>query len=392
MTTVTRSGSSFTALRPRTNRSGANVRPPVGRRSGLFVVMFVTVSFLSVLGLVMVLSASSAEAVESGVSAWSEFRQQVVWLGIGIVAMVVGVRVDHQVWRRLAMPMWLGSVFLLGLVLVPGVGVRVNGAARWLAIGSMRFQPSELVKFTTAVVIAELLSRPRRNIEDLRATLRPAGTLFGVVAVLLLLEPDMDTALIIGAIVLSMLFTAGLRLRVVATLVGVVAAGSTLIAIAAPYRRERLLAYRDPWADPLNTGYQTIQSLVSVANGGATGMGVGNGRVKFGYLPFAHSDFIFAVIAEELGFVGAVAVIGIFALLGVLGMVLVIRTDDTFSRLLVCGIVTWIVLQAFMNIGGVLGVLPATGVTLPLLSAGGSALVVTLFALGVVMNVARRVR
>lgn len=372
--------------------TGRGPKPPVGRRSGLFVVLFTTVVVLSLLGLAMVLSASSVAALEEGYSAWHVFRRQAIWLAVGLTAFVVGIRTDYHVWRRMAMPAWIVSVVLLVLVLVPGVGVRVNGAARWLAVGPFQIQPSELAKFTTALVVADLLARPSRPIHDLRVTLKPTLVLTGVVAVLLVAEPDLDTAIIVGTVAFAILFAAGTDLKVVGGLVVAATAITTVASLSAGYRRQRLMVMRDPWSDPLNTGYQTLQSLVSVANGGVTGIGVGASRGKWGYLPFAHSDFLFAVIAEELGFVGATIVVGLFAMVGVLGLMIALRASDLFGRLLVVGVVAWIVLQAFLHIGGVLGVIPATGVTLPFMSSGGTALVMSLFGMGIVCNVARQTR
>ncbi len=371
--------------------SPSRVHPPSGRRSGLFVGIFMLLVLLTLIGLVMVLSASAGGSA-GGASAFVVVRRQAMWLGLGGVALMVGLHLDYRVWRQFALPVWLISVGLLVAVLVPGVGVRINGSARWLALGPLRFQPSELAKLTTIVIVAELLSRPRRSIDNLRLTLLPTSVMTGVVCLLLVVEPDMDTAVILAGAVLAVLAAAGLRLRALLGLLTSVGAVALFVGMSAGYRRQRFQIMQDPWSDELNSGWQTLQSLVSVANGGVTGMGVGNGRGKFGYLPLAHSDFIFAVVAEELGFVGAASVIGLYAVLGVLGLLVVMRTDDPFGRLLVSGIVAWLMLQAFANIGGVLGVLPATGVALPFLSAGGSALIASMLAMGVVLNVARHTR
>jgi cell division protein FtsW len=285
--------------------------------------------------------------------------------------------------------MLIGTLGLLFVVLLPGVGSNVNGSSRWLGVGMFSIQPSEFAKLAMLVFGADLLARRSAWIHDSRVTLRPVMVAFCAMALLIMLQPNLGTTIVIAAITFSILFVAGVPLR---PLVGWGAAGTGAACVAAmgqSYRRARILAFLHPWNDPLNTGYQTIQSQVSVASGGWFGVGLGASRAKWGFLPYAHTDFIFAIICEELGLVGALTVVGLFVLVGYLGVRAGLQCTDPFGRLLAIGITTWLCVQAFVNIGAVIGVLPITGVPLPFISFGGSSLLATMAASGILLNVAR---
>ena len=372
--------------------SGRGPRPPMGRRTGLFLVLFLAVIALVLLGLVMALSATAAPSLSGTDSAWSLFKSQATWLSVGLVAMLVLLRVDYHHWKRLA-PLGLGvSLMLLVLTAVPSVGLSANGARRWLGVGSVVFQPSELTKIAFVVFVADLLSRPDRHMEDTRATLQPVLMLTGLIAALLMLQPHLGASLLIVSVALTMLYFAGARLGhlVVATMV---AAGLTAMLVAySPWRRSRMLGFLDPWNDPFGNGYQTLKSLHAMASGGIDGLGLGAGRAKWGFLPYAHTDFIFAVIGEELGMVGTLFVVILFVAIAAAGFGVALRAPDRFGMLLATGVTAWIVLQAALNMGAVLAVFPVVGITLPLLSFGGTSLVTTLAAMGVLLNVARQIR
>ena len=275
---------------------------------------------------------------------------------------------------------------LLVLVLLPWFGVNVNGAQRWLRFGPVQFQPSELAKLALILFAADNLARSKTV--DVRRSLRPIGAVLFIYGVLIMWQPNLGTAAIIFAVGIAMLFASGIRLWMIVAMGAVSGAAAGALAYFTPFRRRRLLAFRDPWSDPLGDTWQTLNSLVSVANGGVTGVGIGESRGKYGYLPEAHNDFVFAVTAEEFGFVGALTVVLGFVVFGFTALV-VARRADRFGSLLVVGITVWILFQAFVNIGGVLGVLPITGVPLPFMSAGGTSLVTTLAGVGIILNVAR---
>ena len=362
------------------------------RRSGAYVGLLAVIATLNLLGLVMVLSASSVVALDDFGSSWYIAMRQALWLVIGTVGCVIVLRVDYHRWRPLARPAVIVTGLLLVLVLVPGVGVTANGSTRWIGYGPLSLQPSELAKLTVLLFAADLLARRAAWMHDTRLTLMPVALVFGAVAVLLMLQPNLGTTLVLGSIVLAALFVAGTPLVPLTGLAGAGAVLATGLALWAPYRRARVLAFIDPWADYRNTGYQNIQSLVGVASGGITGVGLGASRAKWGFLPYAHTDFIFAIIAEELGLIGALIVVALFVALCLLGARAALLAPDRFGMLVAAGVTSWFGVQAFVNIGAVIGILPITGVPLPFVSYGGSSLLFSMIGAGLLLNVARQSR
>lgn len=395
--TRTRSGAS-TRRSSTAARSKTATRPTTARRtktaasndaamgSTPFLVLLAIVVCFSLLGLTMVLSASSVTSLTETGSPWGEFRSQAVWLGLGAATCAVATLFDHRILRRFTVPALVLSFVLLGLVLLPGLGVSVNGAQRWLRLGPVQFQPSELAKLTLVLFAADNLARSSKV--DTHRSLKPIMTVLAAYGGLILLQPNLGTTIIIFTIGIAALFASGIRLQVVGTIAMVSAVAASALAYFASYRRARLLAFRDPWSDPLDSTWQTLNSLVSIANGGVTGVGIGESRGKYGFLPEAHNDFVFAVTAEEFGLVGAVVVVAGYVAFGLVSLVIA-RRADRFGALLVIGVTSWILSQAFINMGGVVGVLPMTGVPLPFMSAGGTSLISTLAGVGIILNVAR---
>ena len=365
---------------------------PVGRRSPTFVLLLALVAVLSLIGLVMVLSASSVTALYEYGSSWYHFKRQLIWVTLGSVAMVIVMRVDYHWWRRYTKLLLLGSGLLMVLVMVPGLGVNVNGSSRWLGYGFVRIQPSEFAKLGVLLFVADLLARRADKVDNWRVTLKPVLVVFGAFAAMLMLQPNLGTTIILASIVFVMLFVSGVPIKPLVLTFTVGGIFASMAAVFEPYRRRRLLGFLNPWKDSQNTGYQTIQSQVGIARGGITGSGLGQSRAKWGFLPFAHTDFIFAIIAEELGLIGAVLVVALFVALGVAGIRTALRAPDHYGMLLATGITSWILIQAFVNVGAVVGVLPITGVPLPFVSFGGSSLVVTMASVGLLLNVARQAR
>jgi len=364
------------------------VRRP--RRSSAFVGLLVVITILNLLGLVMVLSASSVSALDTYGSSWYIAMRQGLWLLAGVGMCVIVLRVDYHRWRRWSLPALALSGVLMALVLVPGVGMNINGSSRWLGYGPLTLQPSELAKVTILLFAADLLARRAAWMSDIRLTLVPVGVVFSTMALLLMLQPNLGTTLVLGAIVVSVLYVAGTPLLPLAgvTITGALAA--TALALGASYRRARVTAFLHPWDDPLNTGYQNIQSLVGLSSGGLTGVGLGESRAKWGFLPYAHTDFIFAIVGEELGLLGALVVVALFVALCVLGARAAQLAPDRFGMLLASGVTVWFGVQAFVNIGAVIGILPITGVPLPFVSYGGSSLVFSMIGAGLLLNVARQ--
>jgi cell division protein FtsW len=357
-----------------------------------FIVLVAVVVVLDLIGLVMVLSASSVQALRNHGSAWAFFAKQVLWLVAAAGVLACTMRFDYRRWRALSKPVLAVALGLLVLVLMPGMGITVSGSTRWLGTGSWRMQPSELAKFGVLLYAADLLARRSGKMGDWRLTLTPVLIAFGAAGVLIMAQPDMGTTLVIGCITLTLLWVAGARLSHMSLLLLSTAVVAFVVGMAEPYRRARMLSFLDPWKDAGNTGYQAAQGLVALGSGRWFGVGLGASRAKWGFLPNAHTDFIFAIIGEELGLVGALLVVALFVTFAFLGIRAALRAPDRFGTLLAAGITSWIVGQAFINIGAVIGLLPITGVPLPFISFGGSALVITMGAVGILLNVARQAR
>lgn len=358
------------------------------RRDASHVVMFALIILLNLLGLVMVLSASSVAGIQDVGNARWYFERQSIWLALGGVAFATTYRIDYHVWSRVARIGYFATLGLLLAVLM--VGKTVGGSTRWIDLGVLRIQPSELAKIALILFIADLLASREEHIGDRRRSLHPSLLFFVPMALLVLREPDLGATVILAAILGSMLFVAGVPMRPLAVLGGVGASLMVLLAFAAEYRARRVFTLFDPWSDPTGAGWQTLQSLTGLANGGTTGVGLGASRAKWGYLPNSHTDFIFAIIGEELGLVGTLTILGMLGLLGFLGFRTALRAPDLLGLLLAAGITTWLLVQTFINIGGVVGLVPITGVTLPFISFGGSSLLVMMASMGILMNVSRR--
>ena len=357
-----------------------------------FILLIGLVGLLLVIGLVMVLSASSDEAMLRGSSPWLYFARQAEWVALGAVSLTVFAAVDYRWWRRFALPGLLAVIGLLVAVCVPGVGVVVSGSRRWLGAGAWQFQPSELAKLAVVVFAADLLTRRADRMHDSRFTLRPVALVMAVLAALVMKQPDMGTTVILVGIAAAVLWVAGSPPRTLRNAGLVAAASAALLGVLAPYRLHRLLSFLHPERDRTNTGYQAVQARVGMATGRIFGVGLGAGREKTGYLPNAHTDFIFAVIGEEVGLVGCLVVVLLFVGLALLGIRAAARAPDRYGTLIAAGITAWIVLQALVNVGAVVGLLPVTGVPLPFVSFGGSSTVITMAAVGMLANVARQGR
>lgn len=357
-----------------------------------YLLLVATVAVLNAIGCVMVLSASSVESLSNYGTAWYFFRRQLIWTALGVGAFVAASRLDYRQWRRAVVPLLVVASGLLLAVLVPGLGIEVWGSRRWLGFSSVRFQPSEIAKLALVVFAADVLARRARRVHEAREALLPVLGVFGAFAVLVMLEPDMDSTVVLGLIVATVLTVGGVRMKHLVTL-GASALGlAALFAVAAPYRRARVFTFLHPAADPSDQGYQLMQSLIALGSGGWTGVGLGAGRAKWMFLPNAHTDFIFAVIGEELGLLGCLIVVLLFAAFAVLGVRAALRAPDRFGMLLAAGITVWIVSQALINLGSVVGLMPVSGITLPFVSFGGSSLLIAMGAAGILANVARQGR
>ena len=360
--------------------------------SAAFYWIFIIVSSFVMLGLVMVLSSSSVTNLHSGESAWGMFQRQLVWTGLGGIAMWAAFAFPYETWRKtFLLQSVVASVVILNVVVILR-GAIVNGARAWLDMGPFRMQPSEFMKIAVVLFCANLLSHRHRSVQISSIVLWPMIAALGVSAGLCALQKDFGGSLIFGGIVLVMMIIAGLPKRqVFTTTVGLLVSGAFVLKFAGN-ASARMLAFMDLEGTKEDGGYQVYQSLLSIANGGWSGTGIGSGTSKWGYVPLAYSDFIFSVIAEELGIFGSLMVIGGFLALVVFGLQVALSAPDTHGAFIAGGISAWFGVQALVNIGGVVGALPMTGLTLPFLSYGGSSLIASMAAAGLLLNVARAVK
>ncbi len=379
---VARSGASL--LRTAAVGLAAALRRPL---ASFHLVLGLT-AVLTVMGLIMVLSASSVEDITATGSPYSKFTSQLIYVSLGVVAFLLALYLRPALLRRMALGGVLVSIALLAAVLVPGVGSKVGGARRWIDVGGFTLQPSEIAKVALIVWGAHLLAdRGRKgNIKEL---LLPLGPVVVLMAALVVAEPNQSTAMIIVAVGAMLLYYAGLSSKLIASLVVVFTLLGVLFALAEGYRSARVQAWLGRTDDALGASYQSNQARYSLADGGLFGVGLGNSTAKWSYLPNAHNDFIFAIIGEELGYLGAGVVIVMFGILTWVGMRIARRVADPFLRLMAATITTLIALQAIINMGYVVGLLPVTGIQLPLLSAGGNSVILVLFMMGLLANAAR---
>ncbi len=366
------------AERKRSEQSVANARAAT--------TLFAVVAALLVIGVTATISASSAVAIDQQSDSFYFFKKQLIGIGLGVVAMAVASRVPYLTYKKLAVPIFLVTIGLLLVTLLFGTGA--GGAQRWIAIGPITIQASEIAKFAVIVVLAAVLDKKRKLLSDFGHFAAPVVTVMGITGLLVMLQPDLGTTIVIASAALAVILTSATPLRFVIYTGLSGAFLATVLAFSADYRLDRITGFRDPWADVEGTGWQLIQSWYALGSGGMTGVGLGSSRARWFYLPNAHTDFIYAIIGEETGFVGAILVILLFVLFGAAGWAIAARAVDPFGRMVATGITVWLSFQAIVNIGGVIGVLPITGITLPFVSYGSTAVAVSMGAVGVLANIA----
>ena len=352
---------------------------------------------LTAIGLVMLFSASFPSAYyETGNPAYY-FKRQAIFAALGLSAMFVVAKVNYQRWRGAARLLLGFSVFLLILVIIPHVGITNNGATRWLGIENVfTFQPSEIAKLAVIVYFADSISKKREKMLQWREGILPYAIILGVISILMLLEPHLSGTILIVGTGAVMMAVGGMQGWLIGAGIGGVAAVAVLFVKLVEsgvisYGASRIAMWHDPWLDMSDDGYQMVQSLIAIGSGGLLGLGLGKGRQKFMYLPEEHNDFIFAVVCEELGLIGACVIMLIFAMLLLRGFWIALHARDRFGTLLVVGVMTHLGLQVFLNIAVVSGLVPATGISLPFFSYGGTALALQLVEMGIVLSVSRQI-
>jgi cell division protein FtsW len=378
---------------PASSRKAAPSRSGLAAAAGALstsTVLLVAVALLCVIGLVMVGSASSVISISLYGTPWAILIRESMWMALGIVGLGLAIRFDYHHLRRLSPLMLLATFGLLLAVLVPGLGVHVEGSSRWIGFGQFRVQPSELMKLSLTIFSADFITRRLDEDATDRRIIGPLLLVTAAAGVLILAQPDMGTAMVIGCIALTLLFASGVRLGPVMKVLAGLVALAVVVAVASPYRRARLLSFVDPSAHGSGSGYQVVQSLIGLGSGHIFGMGLGSGQQQWGFLPNAQTDFIFSVVGEELGLIGALLVLILLGAFLWFGLRAATSSPDRFGGLLALGLVAWVGAETFINVGAVVGVLPVTGIPLPFISFGGSSLVITLVAAGILINIARQ--
>lgn len=354
-------------------------------------ILIITIVALVILGLIVLSSASAVMSYERFGSNYYFFTHQLLYGVIfGIIAFLFTSKVDYHHWKKLAAIMLVLTLGLLLVVFIPGLGLEHGGARRWIHLGSFTFQPTELAKLTFLLYLATWLDKKQKGIKDWKYGFVPFVTILGVISLLIILQPDVGTMSVIILIAITTYFVAGARYSHLLVLGAGGVAGFIMLIKLAPYRMARLTVFLNPELDPQGIGYQINQALLAVGSGGLFGRGLGKSIQKYNYLPEASGDSIFAIIAEELGFIRVLLLIGLFLLLAIRGFKVAKRAPDFYGKLLACGVTSWICFQAFMNMAAITGLMPLTGIPLPFVSYGGSALLFALAAMGILVNVSKQ--
>ena len=350
----------------------------------------VLVTLLCIVGLVG--SASPVVSLITYHSPWTIFFRQLLWMVVGVGALLFFARIDYRKWRAWSVPLAGGTLLLLVAVLVPGLGVTAGGSSRWIGFGMLRLQPSELMKLALVAFAADIVVRRMDRSVPAKQVIAPVMGMLIVSAALIIKQPDMGTAMVLSCIAFGVLFMSGVPLAPLTKVSIAFLLIAMVFALGDSYRRDRILSFINPGAHQSGSGYQVWQSLIGLGSGHLIGLGLGGGREKWGTLPNAHTDFIFSVVGEELGLIGAIFILVLFFALAWYGYRAAGRAPDRFGSLVAVGITTWITSQAIINMGAVIGVLPVTGIPLPFISFGGSSLVITLAAMGILLNIAMQER
>ncbi|MCV0403984.1 MAG: putative lipid II flippase FtsW [Chloroflexi bacterium] len=352
--------------------------------------LLLAVMALTAIGIVMVYSASSVRSYFSSSDPAAQGLEQIVWAAIGLTGLFVASRIDFRHLRYLAIPIFVITLALLVAVLIPGIGSEINGSRRWIVVpGVGSLQPAEFAKLAVVLYLAHWLDRRGKEASTLWNGLVPFGLLVAPGFILIAMEPDLGTAGVYVIAAGSVFFMAGANLVYIGAIGSAVLGVAWMLVTSTSYQMERIQTFLDPFKDPLGAGYNTVQGLFALALGGVTGLGLGMSKQKYLYLPAPSTDFIFAIIGEEWGLVGTLTVVALFVVIAYQGYRIAITAPDTFSGLLACGITTWLVVQALINMMVVTALLPVTGIPLPFISAGGSALTINLAAVGILLSISR---
>ena len=350
-------------------------------------VMIVSTLLLVAMGLLMVHSTSDITALNRYGDRYFFLRRQFIFSGVGLVALFLAMKVPYTLYRKLAYPLLISALISLALIFIPGIGHSAGGADRWIKLGFITFQPSEAAKLSVIIFLAYSLARKEEKIKDFSVGFLPNILIPGSVIILILLEPDLGTAVTLAVLVMTMNFIAGVRVGYLAALSCAALVSLYFVVTNVDYMMKRIMIFIDPWKDPSGSGFQMVQSFLAFGSGGIAGVGLGAGRQKLFYLPEAHTDFILSVIGEELGLVGVGSVIVLYLLFLIAGTGIALRAKDLYGTYLALGLTFMVVLQAGLNMAVVLGVLPPKGLPLPFISYGGSSLLINMVSVGILLNI-----
>ena len=353
-------------------------------------VFLIVVFLLTFFGLVMIASSSMVVSLEKYHSSYAYVIRQIGSLAIGLFLMYIGAKIDYRIWKKNAAWLFIVALILLILVYVPGIGIKINGARRWIGFGTHMFQPTEIIKVSFIIYLAAWLDKKGESIKNLFTGFLPFAVLIALVGFLIIKQPDLGTLSVIVISSAVMYFVSGASLSHIGLGAGSLVVLLGILIKAAPYRMQRLLVFMNPTADSQGAAYHINQALIAIGSGGIWGLGFGRSKQKYLYLPMAHTDSIFAIIAEELGFIRSGLILIVFIFLGVRGFRIAKNAPDNFGKLVAVGITTWILIQAFVNIASMLNLMPMTGVPLPFISYGGSSLMFLLAAVGIMMNISKQ--
>jgi cell division protein FtsW len=359
------------------------------RHQADYTILVVVVALIAI-GILMVYSSSAMKAYLRDDDTLSIVGPQIAWAALGLVVMAVMMRIDYRYLRLVSVPVYIAALVLLALVFVPSLNVVVGGSARWLKVGPLpAVHPAEFAKLAMVIYLAHWFAKRGTKIRGFWSGTFPFLVIVAPIVVLVFREPDLGTTMVLGLTALTMFYLAGANMLHIAWMVGIALAAIVLAGLRG-YQMERIRTWLNPWADPLGTGFHTIQGLLALGLGGILGAGLGESRLAGGlFLPNASNDYIFAIIGEEFGLIGGAVVVGLFVVLAYSGIRVALAAPDTFGALLAAGITAWLCIQAFINVGVVVVLIPVTGITLPFISAGGSSLLISLAAVGVLLSISR---
>lgn len=347
---------------------------------------------LTCFGVVMVYSASSIMAAKKYHDSFFFLKRQGVFCLLGFGVMYLAMTTDYHFWRKAAIPVMIGCLVLLVLVLIPGIGGSAGGASRWIRFPGFSLQPAEVAKIALILYMAYSLEKKQDKVRFFSSGFLPYMVVLAVMIGLLMIQPDMGSSMTLAAVAIVMLFAAGTRLSYIFSMFLMALPILYFLVMNVEYRRRRIMSFMDPWQDPMSSGFQIIQSWLAFGKGGLVGQGLGEGQQKLFYLPEAHTDFILSVVGEELGFVGVLVISAMFFLLVLRSIRVALYAEDNFGRYLAFGIAILLGLEAFINMGVVTGLLPTKGLALPFISYGGSSLIISLLAVGILLNVSSRMK